>query len=404
MRCSAVVFLDSIKGRTMNRNCSDGYNLVTQNFDGSPMKEVLCVKCARGYKPSGNACVRCAGCACARNEVIVRDACVPRSFVNARQKYEGGLHPYALLDVVKYEYLCIEHAKRRLPQHAHYAPPKLGLRRLPALLIESPNDKDPDRSPSGREYFETCLRNPYVKRRIHVASEARRRYYSMLYFPGDNYWQGFILLERAVAHALRSRLTAPCSFVCKEPATCPRYASSHLSATSHIFGGNSHVPHPRTAPLRVPHTGENTALVRRDCHYNVSDMPLSAGDTLSPFLQMGGSFNPLPVALRKPNGSPVKVNNRGGHSSPYDLPPYPSLGPLSGTVRYAVSYLYCGLHSWSVQRIGDLPRDLVPSTLPCTTSCSMESPSRLETCPKYYSMRTAVYLPLDTAQISAIDL
>ncbi|XP_073953330.1 meckelin [Choristoneura fumiferana] len=35
-------------------------------------------------------------------------------------------------------------------------------------------------------------------------------------------------------------------------------------------------------------------------------MPLSAGDTLSPFLQMGGSFNPLPVALRKPNGSPVK--------------------------------------------------------------------------------------------------
>lgn len=83
------------------------HSTVTQNFDGSPMKEVLCVKCARGFKPSRNTCVRCAACACARNEVIVRDACVPRSFVNFREKYEGDLHPYALLDIVKYEYMCI---------------------------------------------------------------------------------------------------------------------------------------------------------------------------------------------------------------------------------------------------------------------------------------------------------
>ncbi|XP_073953562.1 uncharacterized protein [Choristoneura fumiferana] len=156
-------------GRTVCRKCPADYISVTQNFDGSPMKEVLCVKCARGYKPSGNACVRCAGCACARNEVIVRDACVPRSFVNARQKYEGGLHPYALLDVVKYEYLCIHHNYRACrtlasecvknfytneaagPCRLWMQPNLVSHKGLPALLIESPNDKDPDRSPSGRD-------------------------------------------------------------------------------------------------------------------------------------------------------------------------------------------------------------------------------------------------------------
>lgn len=43
--------------------------------------------------------------------------------------------------------------------------------------------------------------------------------------------------------------------------------------------------------------------------------------------------------------------------------------------------------TWSVQRIGDLPRDLVPSTFPCTTNRSMESLSRLVTWPKYCSIR-----------------
>ncbi|XP_073953557.1 uncharacterized protein [Choristoneura fumiferana] len=230
---------------------------VTQNFDGSPMKEVLCVKCARGYKPSGNACVRCAGCACARNEVIVRDACVPRSFVNARQKYEGGLHPYALLDVVKYEYLCIHHNYRACrtlasecvknfytneaagPCRLWMQPNLVSHKGLPALLIESPNDKDPGIDlPRGENTLKLALG-------IHTSSGG----FTLLRKPGDAITPCFTFLEITIGKDLS-----------------------------------------------------------RDCHYNVSDMPLSAGDTLSPFLQMGGSFNPLPVALRKPNGSPVKVN------------------------------------------------------------------------------------------------
>ncbi|CAH2207687.1 jg26922 [Pararge aegeria aegeria] len=42
---------------------------------------------------------------------------------------------------------------------------------------------------------------------------------------------------------------------------------------------------------------------------------------------------------------------------------------------------------WSVHRMGDLSRTLVPSTLPCTTRRSMESLSRRETCPKNFKMR-----------------
>lgn len=43
--------------------------------------------------------------------------------------------------------------------------------------------------------------------------------------------------------------------------------------------------------------------------------------------------------------------------------------------------------TWSVHRMGDLPRGLVPSTLPWTTSSSMELFPRRETCPKNVSMR-----------------
>ncbi|CAH1640419.1 unnamed protein product [Spodoptera littoralis] len=82
---------------------------VTQNVDGSPLKEVQCVKCARGFRPINNVCARCESCTCAKNQIIVRGICISKIYVNSRPKYEeNSLHPLALLDVVKHEYLCMD--------------------------------------------------------------------------------------------------------------------------------------------------------------------------------------------------------------------------------------------------------------------------------------------------------
>ncbi|KAL4708433.1 hypothetical protein ACJJTC_001149 [Scirpophaga incertulas] len=93
-------------GRVVCRKCPADYISVTQNLDGSPTKEVLCVKCARGYRPKNNACVRCPGCACTKTQVSVRGVCVPRRFLSERPKYEGNIRAIVLLDVIKHEYLC----------------------------------------------------------------------------------------------------------------------------------------------------------------------------------------------------------------------------------------------------------------------------------------------------------
>lgn len=80
---------------------------MSQNIDGSPMKEVQCVKCSRGYKAENNVCVRCEKCTCDKSEVAVADRCVPRKFLADRPKYtENILHPSMLLKVIKLEYLC----------------------------------------------------------------------------------------------------------------------------------------------------------------------------------------------------------------------------------------------------------------------------------------------------------
>lgn len=76
-------------------------------MDGSPLKEVQCIKCARGFRAEGNVCVRCEACVCTKSQIVVRGTCVPKSYVSNRPKYEeNSLHPLALLDVVKQEYLC----------------------------------------------------------------------------------------------------------------------------------------------------------------------------------------------------------------------------------------------------------------------------------------------------------
>lgn len=80
---------------------------VTQNHDGSPMREVQCVKCTRGYKASENQCVKCNACACPKEHLVISDACVPKPFVMDRPKYEEGLLlPNELLEIVKLEYFC----------------------------------------------------------------------------------------------------------------------------------------------------------------------------------------------------------------------------------------------------------------------------------------------------------
>ncbi|CAG5029880.1 unnamed protein product [Parnassius apollo] len=81
---------------------------VTQNHDGTPLTEVQCIKCARGYKVQNNICTKCGSCACNRNEVIVHGKCLPKKYVIERPKYEEKhLHPSDLLDIVKYEYMCV---------------------------------------------------------------------------------------------------------------------------------------------------------------------------------------------------------------------------------------------------------------------------------------------------------
>ncbi|XP_063540463.1 meckelin-like isoform X2 [Cydia strobilella] len=242
-------------GRTVCRRCPSDYVSETQNFDGSPMKEVLCVKCARGFKAVNNACVRCPACACAKNEMAVRDVCVPKSFVTARPKYEGVLHPSALLDIIKHEYLCIiqdYRACRRLasecvnnfyPSDAA-GPCRLWQQRglvvhkgLPPLLIESANDKEPGiQLPRGKESLKLAF---------------------IIYTSVG----GFKILQDA------KDAISPC-----------------FSAIEITIGKD----------------------FTRDCVYNMTDLPLSDGDTLALYLQSGDDYTPLPVALRKPGGSLVQ--------------------------------------------------------------------------------------------------
>ncbi|CAG9795557.1 unnamed protein product [Diatraea saccharalis] len=93
--------------RFICRKCPSDYISVTQNVDGSPSKEVVCVKCARGYKAQNNVCVRCASCICPKTDIAVKNVCVPKRFLSERPKYDGNMPGYLLMDVLKNEYLCI---------------------------------------------------------------------------------------------------------------------------------------------------------------------------------------------------------------------------------------------------------------------------------------------------------
>ncbi|XP_046970407.1 meckelin-like [Vanessa cardui] len=99
----------SSAGRMVCRKCPQDHILVTQLLDGSPMKEVQCIKCARGYKVFENRCVKCEACSCKKHEIIVRGRCIPKKYILSRPKYnENQLHPNELLEIVKLEYLCTQ--------------------------------------------------------------------------------------------------------------------------------------------------------------------------------------------------------------------------------------------------------------------------------------------------------
>ncbi|KAM3956712.1 LOW QUALITY PROTEIN: meckelin [Aphomia sociella] len=94
-------------GKYVCRKCPNDYISVTQNYDGSPMKEVMCIKCARGYKAQGNICVRCESCSCTKNQIVLRGICIPKRYLSDRPKHEETkLHPSDVLEFVKQEYLC----------------------------------------------------------------------------------------------------------------------------------------------------------------------------------------------------------------------------------------------------------------------------------------------------------
>ncbi|RVE46239.1 hypothetical protein evm_009129 [Chilo suppressalis] len=92
--------------RYICRKCPSDYISVTQNVDGSPAKEVQCVKCARGYKAQNNVCVRCPSCVCAKTDIAVKNACISKKFLSERPRYEGNMPATLLMVLLKNEYLC----------------------------------------------------------------------------------------------------------------------------------------------------------------------------------------------------------------------------------------------------------------------------------------------------------
>ncbi|CAH2089757.1 unnamed protein product [Euphydryas editha] len=138
----------SSAGRIVCRKCPLDYITVTQNFDGSPMKEVQCIKCTRGYKVLNNRCVKCETCSCKKHEIIVRGRCVQKKYVLDRPKYlENNLHPNELLEIVKLEYLCMQQEYRACRTLASACvqnfyttdpggPCRLWIQRLPMLTLD----------------------------------------------------------------------------------------------------------------------------------------------------------------------------------------------------------------------------------------------------------------------------
>ncbi|PZC83076.1 hypothetical protein B5X24_HaOG208549 [Helicoverpa armigera] len=248
----------NVSGRIACRKCPNDYVTVTQNIDGSPLKEVQCVKCARGYKAENNMCVRCASCACAKHQIIVRGICVPKSYVNSRPKYEeGSLHPIALLDVVKHEYLCTQNDIRAC-----------------------------------RTLANECVKNFYS---IDPAGPCRLWIQSNLPTP-----KGL------------PRLTVESTLEDKNPGEVflTRKQQDYLLIATAMFssdGGFKFIKEPdQRLRCRLPVQVRIGRDFAHDCIMNVSKLTDDLNETLSPYLYADGKLVQIPVYPRKPNGYSIQ--------------------------------------------------------------------------------------------------
>ncbi|KAH9635857.1 hypothetical protein HF086_002417, partial [Spodoptera exigua] len=231
----------------------------TQNIDGSPLKEVQCVRCARGFKPVNNVCTRCESCACAKNQIIVRGLCIPKTYVNSRPKYEeNSLHPLALLDVVKHEYLCMQN----------------DLRACHTLANECVrNFYSTDTAGPCRLWIQPKLATPKALPRLIVESSLEDKN------PGETYIgrrkQDSILIAAAV-------FSSDGRFKFMKDAN-----QDHTSCR---------------LPVKI-RIGRDFS---RDCIMNVSKLTEDLNETISPYLYSDGKLVQIPVYPRKPNGHPIQ--------------------------------------------------------------------------------------------------
>ncbi|KAJ8717410.1 hypothetical protein PYW08_005809 [Mythimna loreyi] len=248
----------NVSGRVACRKCPGDYVTVTQNIDGSPLKEVQCVKCARGYKAQNNICTRCESCMCTKTQVIVRGICVPKAYVNSRPKYEeNSLHPLALLDVVKHEYLCMQN----------------DLRACHALANE-------------------CVKNFYS---IDPAGPCRLWIQSNLATP------------KGLPH-----LTVESTLEDKNPGeTYLARKKDSVLVVAAVFSSDGGFKFVKNTDEH-DHSCRLPAQIRigrdfyHDCIMNVSKLTADLNETIAPYLYADGKLVQIPVYPRKPNGYTVQ--------------------------------------------------------------------------------------------------
>ncbi|XP_049877262.1 uncharacterized protein LOC126374615 [Pectinophora gossypiella] len=244
-------------GKLVCRKCPVDYITVTHGLDGSPLKEMQCVKCARGYRPYNNVCVRCESCVCAQQEIVVRGRCLPKRYVNDRPKYdETKMHPNELLDIVKHEYFCTK------------------------------ND------------LLACR---------HLASECVRRFYSLdLAGPCRLWIQPKIPQPKGLA-----KLSIETTLNEKDPTEIDlARGMNKLNLALGVFTSEGRLEILRDPDLTPPcflplsiNIGKDYSI---DCRMNISQLQPSFNETLSPFLYTENDLKVLPVLLRQTNGQYVQ--------------------------------------------------------------------------------------------------
>ncbi|KAJ8718053.1 hypothetical protein PYW07_005983 [Mythimna separata] len=248
----------NVSGRVACRKCPADYITVTQNIDGSPLKEVQCVKCARGYKAQNNICTRCESCTCTKTQIIVRGVCVPKTYVNSRAKYEeNSLHPQALLDVVKHEYLCMQN----------------DLRACHTLANECvKNFYSTDPAGPCRLWIQSNLATPKGLPHLTVESTLEDKN------PGETY------LERKKDSLLV------------------------VAAVFSSDGGFKFLKDidEQDYPCRLPVQIKIGRDFYHDCIINASKLTADLNETIAPYLYADGKLVQIPVYPRKPNGYTVQ--------------------------------------------------------------------------------------------------